>query len=125
MFNETLIRNFLKNKSREVILELYLQKCFDYEMLKHYDENGNERNYKRRLYAGKVIDEPDEWVYGELMGDDTIFQTTEHKYCKCCGWGKFAVEKDSIIEITPENMLKLLYGGNNNADRKRNCKDND
>lgn len=38
MFDEKKIREFLKDKSRETILELYLQKCFDMEMEETYSD---------------------------------------------------------------------------------------
>ena len=57
-----------------------------------------------KLYVGKVADEPDEWVLGELVEIENsqyphIFQKQEFPWSKCCGVGTFAVEKDSIKEV--------------------------
>lgn len=58
----------------------------------------------KQLYIGKVADEPDEWVLGELVGSKNpqyshIIQKQEFPWSKCCGVGTFAVEKDSIKEV--------------------------
>lgn len=56
-----------------------------------------------KLYMGKVIDEPNEKVMGELILIDgetpRIYQKQEFSWNKC-GIGIFAVEKNSIKEVT-------------------------
>lgn len=65
----------------------------------------DDKQIKRHLlYIGKVADEPDEWVLGELVEIKNsqyphIFQKQEFPWSKCCGVGTFAVEKDSIKEV--------------------------
>jgi hypothetical protein len=59
---------------------------------------------RQKLHIGKVADEPDEWVLGELVEIENsqypyIFQKQEFPWTKCCGVGTFAVEKDSIKEV--------------------------
>ena len=51
------------------------------------------------MYKGKVADEPDEWVCGELLPGNRIWQRRPHARSKCCGIGMFPVEPDSICEI--------------------------
>lgn len=53
------------------------------------------------FYTAKVIDEPNEWVTGELIIDGDryyIRQTVEPKDSKC-GIGKFAVVPESVEEV--------------------------
>lgn len=65
----------------------------------------DDKQIKRHLlHIGKVADEPDEWVLGELVESKNpqypyIFQKQEFPWSKCCGVGTFAVEKDSIKEV--------------------------
>lgn len=58
-------------------------------------------NIDVKLYVGKVVDESDEWVLGELVSirNSQLFQKQEFPWSKCCGVGTFAVEKDSIKEV--------------------------
>ena len=53
----------------------------------------------KKLYIGKVADEPNEWVMGELLEGNKISQKQEFPWSKCCGVGTFAVEKDSVKEV--------------------------
>ena len=50
------------------------------------------------LYKGKVVDEPNTWVTGELIGQDTIFQKFEPKE-SCCGVGIFKVIPETVEPI--------------------------
>ena len=57
-------------------------------MIKHY-------------YFGKVADEPNEWVLGTLEREDDNYAYIFHRredypFSKCCGWGVFAVHKNSL-----------------------------
>lgn len=51
-------------------------------------------------FRGKVADEPNEWVYGYLTSEDTIFQPKETEYTKCCGLGTFKVMPETIEQFT-------------------------
>lgn len=53
----------------------------------------------KKIYIGKVSDEPNEWVIGELLDGNRIKQKQMFPWSKCCGIGIFAVEKDSIEEV--------------------------
>lgn len=53
-------------------------------------------------FKGKVADEPDEWVQGYLMKNDCIFQVKEHKGSKCCGFGMFQVDPETVVQVTEE-----------------------
>ena len=48
---------------------------------------------------GKVIDEPDEWVYGQLLQNNRIFQKEKHSESKNCGIGVFEVIPETIKPI--------------------------
>ena len=50
------------------------------------------------LYKGKVADEPDEWVVGTLIEEDTIYQEFEPKK-GCCGVGTFNVIPETVEPI--------------------------
>lgn len=53
------------------------------------------------VYRGKVIDEVEEWVTGDLIVTEQgyyISQTVENNN-SCCGIGIFAVDKDTIIKL--------------------------
>ena len=52
------------------------------------------------LFRGKVIDEPNEWVYGYLLPHNRIHQEKEHIDSKCCGLGTFTVIPESVGEYT-------------------------
>lgn len=63
--------------------------------------NKGEKIMNREIkFRGKVIDEPDEWVYGYLMSHNRIEQIEEHERIKCCGVGIFAVEPKTIGQYT-------------------------
>ena len=65
MFDEKKIREYLKDKSKETILELYLQKCFDMEMAEtHSDINILLRPVKNRKLLFKR--------FRKLFGKDAI-----------------------------------------------------
>ena len=51
-------------------------------------------------FRGKVADEPNEWVYGYLTDENTIYQPKETKYSKNCGIGVFTVIPESIGQFT-------------------------
>ena len=55
---------------------------------------------RKILFRGKVADEPDEWVYGYLRDEDTIFQQAIHEKSKCCGCGFFSVKPETIGQFT-------------------------
>lgn len=55
---------------------------------------------KEIKFKGKVIDEPNEWVYGYLEPNNYIFQTEIHPNCKCCGIGQFKVDLETISQYT-------------------------
>ena len=57
---------------------------------------------KWAIFKGKVADEPDEWVQGYLMKNDCIFQVKEHKGSKCCGFGMFQVDPETVVQVTEE-----------------------
>lgn len=65
------------------------------------------------LFRGKVADEPDEWVYGYLIDEKTIFQKEIHKQSKCCGYGSFDVKEETIGQyagLTDKNGTKIFEG---------------
>lgn len=51
-------------------------------------------------FRGKVADEPNEWVYGYLTNENTIYQPRETKYSKNCGVGVFTVIPETIGQYT-------------------------
>lgn len=51
------------------------------------------------IVKGKVIDEPNEWVYGQLLPNNRIFQQKEHTESKNCGVGVFEVIPETIKPI--------------------------
>lgn len=48
-------------------------------------------------FRGKVADE---WVIGYFAGDETITQKKPHKNSKCCGYGAFTVNKETVGQYT-------------------------
>jgi len=65
------------------------------------------------LFRGKVADEPDEWVYGYLIDEKTIFQKERHRRSKCCGYGCFDIKKQTLgqyIGLCDKNGVKLFEG---------------
>lgn len=71
-------------------------------------------------FRGCVADEPNTWVYGYLMPNNTIFQNDEPTG-KCCGIGMFSVVPESIgqytgyrdvngIKIFENDIVKEVYG---------------
>lgn len=72
-------------------------------------------------FRGLVVDEPNTWVYGYLIRDDAIYQTTEPKK-GCCGIGTFTIIPESVgqytgcrdvngIKIFENDIVKENYGG--------------
>lgn len=55
---------------------------------------------KEILFRGKVADEPNEWVYGSLVNDDTIFQRKAHDGSKACDMGMFKVDPETVGQFT-------------------------
>lgn len=51
-------------------------------------------------FRGKVADEPNEWAYGYLTNENTIYQPREMKYSKNCGVGVFTVIPETIGQYT-------------------------
>lgn len=51
-------------------------------------------------FRGKVADEPNEWVYGYLTNENTIYQPKATKYSKNCGVGVFTVIPETIGQYT-------------------------
>lgn len=65
------------------------------------------------LFRGKVADEPDEWVYGYLRDEDTIFQQIRHEKSKCCDYGFFSVKLNTVGQytgLTDKNGTKIFEG---------------
>nr|DAR63141.1 MAG TPA: hypothetical protein [Caudoviricetes sp.] len=52
-----------------------------------------------KIYKGKVVDEPETWVHGELISADCIYQKNPDENCKCCGVGMFTVDPETVQEI--------------------------
>jgi len=64
-------------------------------------------------FRGKVADEPNEWVYGYLRSEDTIYQTEETPNSKACGVGSFKVDPETVGEFTgilDENDKEIYEG---------------
>lgn len=55
---------------------------------------------KQIKFRGKVADEPNEWVYGYLCDENTIYQPNETEHTKCCGKGTFFVRPETIGQFT-------------------------
>ena len=51
------------------------------------------------MVKGKVIDEPNEWVCGQLLPNNRILQSNEHSECKNCGVGVFEVIPETITIV--------------------------
>lgn len=66
-----------------------------------------------RKFRGKVADEPDEWVYGYLTSENTIYQEKEHEGTKNCGAGTFFVRPETVGQSTGlhDKNGKEIYGG--------------
>lgn len=47
-----------------------------------------------------IKNEPNEWVYGYLTNENTIYQPRETKYSKNCGVGLFTVIPETIGQYT-------------------------
>ena len=64
-------------------------------------------------FRGKVLDEPNEWVYGYLRSKDVISQEEETKNTKYCGIGTFKVDAETIGQFTGlyDKNGKEIYEG--------------
>ena len=59
---------------------------------------------RKIIFRGRVIDEPNEWVYGYLVRKDTIYQTYDNER-GYCGIGLFTVIPESISQYTGVDTL--------------------
>lgn len=108
----------LKWDVQDKLCELTKEENCDYPTVKWYigEMNGfqlaldlsehikDEKEKDVKLYVGKVADEPDEWVLGELVSTSNsqyphILQKQIFSWSKCCGVGIFPVKKDSIKKV--------------------------
>lgn len=70
------------------------------------------------LFRGKVADEPDEWVIGDLLRsfghfEYMIRQYDTHDKTKCCGIGTFNVKSETVGQytgLTDKNGVKIFEG---------------
>ena len=54
-----------------------------------------------KRYRGKVADEPDCWIEGELIGNNQIYQNYEPEK-GCCGVGIFTIIPNTLEYIEEE-----------------------
>ena len=71
----------------------------------------------KELYIGKVVDEPYDWVIGELLQqgekeeDYYIWQQRDDfPWSVYCGFGVFQVEPESVQPISEEAVKGLVFG---------------
>lgn len=65
------------------------------------------------LFRGKVSDEPNEWVYGDFVSGDTIFQRKAHDGSKACDMGMFKVDRKTVGQfagLTDKNGQMIFEG---------------
>lgn len=85
------IKDYVKDNSSKNYVHLN-----DIKEILNYKKERRTTPVETIEYRGKVADEPNEWIYGYLTSENSIYQPKENKYSKCCGFGSFSVIPESI-----------------------------